>query len=196
MSSCCDLRNETAFPRRQEPRSADPRRTSTDCRPLYHYEPLNRLLPVERFMRDYFEHTGDIRYISSSFIDSVRARSAMWRPRPARCSAIAWKDDFRVGPVHISATRKGLDKVRSDLAEVLRLMDLANMYQKRIDHRTWEAIRTAMAQRPVQEISDEAVASVPVAAESTWAPWATCCDDCINYGCWSRSFRPCSMPDT
>ncbi len=68
------------------------------------------------------------------------------------------EDDFRVGPVHISATRKGLVKVRQDLAEVLRLMDLANMYHKRIDHPTWEAIRTEMAQRPVQEISEQAVA--------------------------------------
>ncbi len=123
---------------------------------LYRYEKLNSLLPVERFMRDYFEHSGDIRYISSSFINSVRARSAIM-------SAVAplfshrVEDDFRVGPVHISATRRGLAKVRSDLAEVLRLMDLANMYGKRIDHRTWETIRTAMAQRPVQQISREAV---------------------------------------
>ncbi len=123
---------------------------------LYGYQPLNRLLPVERFMRDYFEWTGDVRYISSSFLDGARARSGV-------VAAIApvfshrVEDDFRVGPVHISATRKGLKKVRNDLAEVLRLMDLANMYQKRIDHRTWEAIRTEMAQRPVEEISDEAV---------------------------------------
>ena len=123
---------------------------------LYKYEPLNSLLPVERFMRDYYERTGDVRYISSHFLDSVRARSGIVAA-VAPVFSHRVEDDFRVGPVHISATRKGLAKVQNDLAEVLRLMDLANMYQKRIDHRTWEAIRTAMAKRPVQEISDEAV---------------------------------------
>ncbi len=123
---------------------------------LYRYEALSGLLPVERFMRDYFEHTGDIRYISSSFIDSVRARSPIVAA-VAPLFSHRVEDDFWVGPVHISATRRGLAKVKSDLAEVLRLMDLANMYRKRIDHQTWEAIRHVMAQRPVQEISPEAI---------------------------------------
>ncbi len=123
---------------------------------LYNYQPLNSVLPVERFMRDYFEQTGEIRYISSSFLDGVRARSGV-AAAVAPVFSHRVEDDFRVGPVHISATRKGLKKVRSSLADVLRLMDLANMYQKRIDHRTWETIRTDMAKRPVQEISDEAV---------------------------------------
>ncbi len=123
---------------------------------LYRYEKLNSLLPVERFMRDYFEHTGDIRYISSNFIDSVRVRSPLVAA-VAPLFSHRVEDDFRVGPIHISATRRGLAKMRSDLAEVLRLMDLANMYRKRIDHRTWETIRTEMARRPVQQISPEVV---------------------------------------
>ena len=52
--------------------------------------------------------------------------------------------DFRVGPVHISVTRQGLPRVTSNLASILRLMDLANLYGKRIEPRTWEAIRQAL----------------------------------------------------
>jgi [protein-PII] uridylyltransferase len=121
----------------------------------YGYQPLNSLLPVERFMRDYYEQTGEIRYISANFLASARARNRL-SAAVAPLFSHRVEDDFRVGPIHISATRKGLEKVRRDLAEVLRLMDLANMYQKRIDHRTWEAIHTAMADRPVTEVSDRA----------------------------------------
>jgi [protein-PII] uridylyltransferase len=52
--------------------------------------------------------------------------------------------DFRVGPIHIAATRRGRERLRKDLAEVLRLMDLANLYDKFIEHRTWETVRHEM----------------------------------------------------
>ncbi len=75
--------------------------------------------------------------------------------------------DFRVGPVHISATRKGLPQVTSNLTSVLRLMDLANLYGKRIDHRTWEAIRKALSQRPPGRDFRGRDPPVPVVAEPT-----------------------------
>lgn len=65
--------------------------------------------------------------------------------------------DFRIGPVHIGAARKGLVKVRTDLAAVLQLMDLANIYNRWIDHPTWEAIRNAMAERDDEPLSKEVV---------------------------------------
>jgi [protein-PII] uridylyltransferase len=58
-----------------------------------------------------------------------------------------FENDYRVGPASIAANRQGLAKVQGDLAEVLRLLDLANLYDKRIDHGTWQAIRTAMIRR-------------------------------------------------
>ena len=61
--------------------------------------------------------------------------------------------DFRVGPTAISATRRGLASIRGDLAEVLRLLDLANLYDKRIDHDTWQAVRTAMLNRGPADLS-------------------------------------------
>jgi [protein-PII] uridylyltransferase len=58
--------------------------------------------------------------------------------------------------VHISATRRGLDKLRGDLVQVLRLMDLANLYDKRIAHPTWQAIRESMISRASIELSPAA----------------------------------------
>ncbi len=120
------------------------------------YQRQAGLLPVERFMRDYFERTADVRYVSAHFVSGVQAASGI-------TSAVAGvfshrvENDFRVGPVHIRATRQGLVKVCSDLAEVLRIMDLANLYHKRIDHATWEAIRNAMSHARHDQISTATV---------------------------------------
>lgn len=123
---------------------------------LHGYQAVDGLLPVERFMRDYFENTGDIRDVSAGFVDNLRARSGVLATVAPLFSRRVGRD-FRVGPVHVSATRKGLHELRHDLAKVLCLMDLANMYQKRVDHHTWETIRLEMAKRPVQSIPDDAV---------------------------------------
>ncbi|MGM0488048.1 MAG: [protein-PII] uridylyltransferase [Planctomycetota bacterium] len=124
---------------------------------IQEYELLGGLLPVERFMREYFEQTGEIRDVSAGFIDNLRARSG-FVATVAPLFSRRLGGDFRVGPVHVGATRRGLDKMRHDLAKVLGLMDLASMYQKRIDHHTWETIRVDMANRPPRSIPAEAVA--------------------------------------
>jgi [protein-PII] uridylyltransferase len=123
---------------------------------LYKYEQLNSVLPVERFMRDYYDHTGEIRHVSANFVDGVRATSRL-AARLAPLISHKVEEDLRVGPIHISATRKGLPRICGDLDEVLRVMDLANMYKKRIDHTTWDAIRNAMSHRPIENISAAAV---------------------------------------
>ncbi len=63
--------------------------------------------------------------------------------------------DFRVGPTQIAATRRGLAKLRGSLAEILRLVDLANWYDKPIAPATWEAIRAAVPTLP-DEVTPEA----------------------------------------
>ena len=83
-------------------------------------------------MREYFRHTdrGEPSW--------CRASSASARPWRRLTEALAplfshqVEGDFRVGPRGSSATRRGLVKLRADLAEVLRLADLANLYNKRI----------------------------------------------------------------
>src|SRR5262249_5009574 len=58
--------------------------------------------------------------------------------------------NYRIGPARIVATRRGLERLRSDVSEAMRLAELSNLYDKRIAHTTWEAVRQAAA-----EMSDE-----------------------------------------
>ncbi len=101
------------------------------------------LLPVERFMREYFRHTSNVRYIVTRFVENVRPAPAVTRIFASMFSHWLGKD-YRVGPRHISATAQGLARLKIDLGEVLRLVDLASQFDKRIDHATWAAVyRTA-----------------------------------------------------
>ncbi len=122
----------------------------------YGYERQAGLLPVERFMRDFFEHSSDVRYVATNFAASAWV-PGRWLAALTPLVSRRVGRDFRVGPVYLGATRHGLRKVSNDLAGVLRLLELANTYQKRIDPRTWEAIRASAAQRRTAEISEHAV---------------------------------------
>ena len=105
-----------------------------------------QLLPVERFLREYIGHTNEVHHTVAHFLSEAKARTTvMSLVRPIFSHRV--DRDFRVDPVHIAATRRGLEKVRSDLAQVLRLMDLANRYQNRIEPATWRAIRESMMNR-------------------------------------------------
>ena len=123
---------------------------------LYQYEGDEIQLPVERFMRDYIEHTSNVRYGAAHFVESAKSRRG-----PAKflgdLLGHSMEGDFRVGLVHISATRRGKEKLRADLSEVLRMMDLANRTKTRIDHETWQMIRESMLESSVR-LSPQAVA--------------------------------------
>ncbi len=112
------------------------------------------LIPVEQFMREYFRHTSNVRYATGHFLATAKTRAGIRTFLNAMASHDV-EGDFRVGPMHIGATRRGLEKVGSDLYQVLRLMDLANLYDKRIDHRTWCTIRQGMSQRQEIELTRE-----------------------------------------
>ncbi|MBM3998396.1 MAG: [protein-PII] uridylyltransferase [Planctomycetes bacterium] len=124
--------------------------------PLYGFRGRDGVLPVEEFMRLYFEHTSETRYASSNFAAGARGRSAV-AGFFGRLFSRAVDGDYLIGPVHIRATRRGLKKLRGNLREVMRLMDLANLTDKRIDHPTWQAIRRDMADRDDVALSPEAV---------------------------------------
>jgi [protein-PII] uridylyltransferase len=123
------------------------------------YEPVEGLLPVEQFMREYFQHTTAVREIASSFATGARPR-APWAWLTEPLFSYRFERDFRIGPTYVSATREGLARLPSDLSEVLRLLDLANYANKRIDHATWQAIRTAMKDRGIADPSQPLTASV------------------------------------
>ncbi len=120
----------------------------------FHFRGSESILSVERFMSEYFRHTNGVRYIVARFLEGCRpwARLADW--------AAPWishrvERDFRVGPRRIWATKRGLEKISHDLAQTLRLADLANLYDKRIAHNTWNAVRESARKLP-KDLSPEA----------------------------------------
>lgn len=118
------------------------------------YRGDDALLPVEQFMREYFHHTSQVNHVVTHFLAEAKARVGL---RSVFNSLLSHdvQGDFRVGPIYISATPRGLAKLRSDLVHVLRLMDLANLYDKMIEHRTWEAIREAVQARATIALTPE-----------------------------------------
>lgn len=108
-------------------------------------------LPVESFMQDYFEHTREVRYAAAHFVDTVRHRPITVRSLDILLSRRI-SQDFRVGPYHIWVREASLSKVAPNIQPVLELMELANRYERRISHRTWQAIRDAMRGREVGQL--------------------------------------------
>lgn len=111
------------------------------------YEPAAGMLPVERFMRDHFRHTDQVSHVVGRFLAKARPRR--------RLAGLATfllghrvEGGFRVGPREILATRLGRRRLASDLAAVMHLVDLANLYDKPIEAETWEVVRQAAGSLP------------------------------------------------
>lgn len=113
------------------------------------------LLPVEQFMQEYFRHTTAINDIATHFVAGAQPgrRIARWI---APLVSHQVEGDFRVGPAQIAATRRGQAKFAGNLAEILRLVDLANLYNKKIAQPTFDAIREASRDLP-DLLDDEAI---------------------------------------
>ncbi|HZN32767.1 MAG TPA: [protein-PII] uridylyltransferase, partial [Pirellulaceae bacterium] len=113
---------------------------------LRNYPQVAGLLPVEQFMREYFQHTSRVREIAGHLAEGARP-VALSRWLFDGLFTHRFEGEFRVGPATIAVTPKGLEQLQGDLAEVLRLLDLANRTDKRIAYPTWQAIRTSMQER-------------------------------------------------
>lgn len=113
------------------------------------------LLPVEQFMRGYFEHTSAVRYAAAHFLDAAlnRAMPGWWHPLTSHRIG----RDYSMGHFHVRATSTGLQRLRGDVGAVLELMDLANRSSVRIEHRTWMAIREAMLSQPDLRLTPDAI---------------------------------------
>lgn len=98
------------------------------------------LLPVEQFMREYFRHTTGASSVVTRLLARAQSRPK-WRELAAPLVSHQFEGDFRVGPTQIMANRRGLAKMRNNLEQILRLADVANLYDKRIAADTTEAIR-------------------------------------------------------
>lgn len=89
------------------------------------------LLPVERFMRDYFRHAGHISFLATRM-------SELSAPKPT----VEWvldsvfvrrvEADYQIGSREIAATQQGRAKLERQLGEALRLLDLARLSDLRI----------------------------------------------------------------
>lgn len=97
-------------------------------------------LPVEQFMQEYFRLTSSVSRLVTRFVAGAYPGS-----KAAAVLGLLFSHqverDFRVGPTQISPTRRGAAKLQSSLSEILRLADLANLYDKRIARQACEVIR-------------------------------------------------------
>jgi [protein-PII] uridylyltransferase len=107
------------------------------------------LLEVEVFMREYFRNTYAVQQVVARFLEGAKPWSKLGEVLFPLLSRNI-DGDFRVGPRRICATAAGLEKVEHNLAEILRLADLANRCNKRIAHTTWEAMHRAAPQLPTE----------------------------------------------
>jgi [protein-PII] uridylyltransferase len=108
------------------------------------YPPQSGMLPVEQFMRDYFRHTSQVSHISTQFVAKARSRERLTRLVTAVFGHRV--EGLRVGPAGIVAAGRALRRLRGNLAEIVRLVDLANHYDQPIAPGTWQAVRQAAAQ--------------------------------------------------
>ncbi|MEM8666329.1 MAG: [protein-PII] uridylyltransferase [Planctomycetota bacterium] len=138
------------------------RGTQMEIAEAWGYEGKDGVLPVEQFMQDYFDNTRNVRYASTFFVDDARSQPLVHRFYEWALSKKV-DDRIRMGPTHIWVPPDDLHDFARSLPDVLRLMSLANQHRKRISHRTWQAIRNAMADReptPPDPVTIEAFLSL------------------------------------
>lgn len=102
----------------------------------------NGLLPVEHFMRDYYRHSNHIWQLVRRRAASQEVVSAMTRVLDPMLGKKV-DDEFRVGLKYVSATPAGMEKLKSDLSAVLRIVMLSAQENKFIDHATWSTLLLA-----------------------------------------------------
>jgi len=112
-------------------------------------ESRDGLLGVERFMRDYFHHTRGVAQVAESLAARVR------RPSPARAlmaGLLGHRVDgrFRVGPQAVGIVPGHVDEVAGSLDAIVRLVELAMLYELPIDPVAWAAVRAGVERLPTE----------------------------------------------
>ncbi|MFI4876961.1 MAG: [protein-PII] uridylyltransferase, partial [Blastopirellula sp. JB062] len=120
----------------------------------YGYVGTEGMLPVEQFMQQYFLHSSGVRSVVSHFIETIRPRSLVFRTLAPLMTHRVDREIY-VGPMVISTSKRWKEQKSDRAPEILRLMDLANLYDRWIDHPTWESIRTQMQTVGEIELDDE-----------------------------------------
>ena len=119
------------------------------------YPPATGMLPAERFMRGYFRHTDRVSHVVERFVAKARFRGPFVGVTTALFGHRV-EGGFYVGPSEIAVTPAGSERIRYDLAAVMQLIDLANLYGKPIEANTWELVRRE-ADIPNRELSPAAI---------------------------------------
>ncbi len=104
-------------------------------------------LPVEQFMQEYFRLTSAVSRFVTRFVAGAYPGSKLAAALGMLFSHQVERD-FRVGPTQIATTRRGASKLQESLEEILRLADLANLYDKRISRQACEVIRQGVPNLP------------------------------------------------
>ncbi len=123
---------------------------------LLGFEGTDGVLPVEEFMQEFFETTSEVRYSSANFVGMARSRLTPFGFL-LRLLCIPVGKDLRLGIYEVWATPRGLVQLQSDPAKVLELMQVANRFDRRIEHRTWRTIRQGMLRRAEEPVGFEAI---------------------------------------
>ena len=105
------------------------------------------LLSVEEFMRDYFRYTSRVSYICEHFINKSLQHKQRGTTLLGSMMTKQIDEHFHVGPTHIGVSEQAIDEVKTQLGQVLRLMQLSCLHEKSIEHGTWIAIRHEMLKR-------------------------------------------------
>jgi [protein-PII] uridylyltransferase len=124
---------------------------------LLGYDSDDALLSVESFMRDYFRYTSRITYISDHLVLKMlnrnsRGTSIMLSPLLSR----QIDEHYRITGSEIGISKNSINEAKHDLEKVLRLMQLACLHDKKLEHDTWISIRHAMLKFPDIKFTREA----------------------------------------
>ncbi len=121
------------------------------------HEDTEAMMGVEGFMREYFRYTSRIVYISDHFVNKSTAKgktsaAALLSPLVNR----QIDEHFTMNTNEIGVLKGSRHLIQNDLEQVLRLMQLACLYNKELEHETWIAIRHSMLKFPDVKFTLEA----------------------------------------
>jgi [protein-PII] uridylyltransferase len=114
---------------------------------LYGYEDREGMLAVEQFMKQYFLRTQAVQGIVGRFREAARGYSRIGRILAPLVSH-QFEGDFLIEPQQISVTRRGMAKMNDDMSQIVRLAEIANLYDKQISPHTLERLREPARQMP------------------------------------------------
>lgn len=110
---------------------------------LRNYPAVEGLLPVEQFMREYFRTTGNMNNVVRRFCASLK-RPKGWNSFLSPLFSHQFEREFRITLMHVQTNRRGTARLKESLDHVLKLIDLAHLYDRPIAPATLEVIRDAV----------------------------------------------------